>query len=444
MAAGLDPKDAPCLLSVAAVVATGGGILSHLGLLAVESGKPAVIVNGRWETTARGETVMTFATEDYDSRERQIGAYRLVERHRLREIGHEIHDGDLVVVDADQGTLTLLGSEPTTLALHEALRQHAAACEGLERAGDDEVLVARGHHLRTRHQVEKAIARVTDPAVVRFAAEEILLAPAWAATDRALRDGVALLRLLTEREATAEAARAAMRNVTTRLAGRVREARAQATQHIPMAATAHDVLALRLSVLRLHDTLTRIAAALEAGGLDPRIISASGQRDLDVVVCTRLLELRVELVRSLGDERRAGGRQARLLQLQRVEQVLGIETPGAAGDRGQGTGDRGQARGERPSPASIRHHGARRRHRPRGDCGREGGEPGRGRARAGRAGGAGVVRGHRRRISGGARLDRPPRRTAHQRSARPSRPSCATPPPPTRRAPWPSARSSKV
>jgi phosphohistidine swiveling domain-containing protein len=348
VAAGLDPKDAPCLLSVAAVVATGGGILSHLGLLAVESGKPAVIVNGRWETTARGETVMTFATEDYDSRERRIGAYRLVERHRLREIGHEIHDGDLVVVDADQGTLTLLGSEPTTLALHEALRQHAAACEGLERAGDDEVLVARGHHLRTRHQVEKAIARVTDPAVVRFAAEEILLAPAWAATDRALRDGVALLRQLTEREATAEAVRTAMRNVTMRLAGRVREARAQATQHIPMAATAHDVLALRLSVLRLHDTLTRIAAALEEGGLDPGIISASGQRDLDVIVCTRLLELRVELVRSLGDESRAGGRQARLLQLQRVEQTLGIETP-----RVEARGERREARGRGQPPYVI-------------------------------------------------------------------------------------------
>lgn len=328
VAAGLDPKDAPCLLSVAAVVATGGGILSHLGLLAVESGKPAIIVNGRWETTARGETVLTCATEDYDSRERQIGAYRLVERHRVREIGHEIHEGDLVAVDADQGTLTLLGSEPTTLALHEALRQHAAACEGLERAGDSEVLVARGHHLRTRHQVEKAIARVTDPAVVRFAAQEILLAPAWAAIDRAIRDGVALLRQMTERETTAEAARTAMRNVTTRLAGRVREARAQAIEHIPMAATAHDALALRLSVLRLHDTLTRIAAALEEGGLDPGIISASGQQDLDVVVCRRLLELRVDLARSLGDELRAGGRQARLLQLQRIEHVLGVETPG--------------------------------------------------------------------------------------------------------------------
>ncbi len=316
-------------MHVAAVVATGGGILSHLGLLAVESGKPAIIINGRWETTARGEPVLTFTTEEYDSRERHIGPYRLVERSRQREIAHEIHDGDVVVVDASQGTLTLLGHDASTLALHEALRQHAAASERLERAGEDEALVARGHHLRTRHQVEKAAARVSEPAVVRFAVEEILLAPAWSATDRALGDGVALLRQLTAREATSDAARTAMRNVTTRLAGRVREARAQATLHIPAAATAHDVLALRLAVLRLHDTLTRIATALEEGGLDAGIVSASGQQDLDAVACKRLLELRGELARSVGGESPRGGRQARMVQLGRIEEVLGIVTPGS-------------------------------------------------------------------------------------------------------------------
>ncbi len=398
VAAGLDPMDAPCLLSVAAVVATGGGILSHLGLLAVESGKPAVIVNGRWETTARGETALIFSTEEYDSRERQVGPYRLAERHRLREIDHEIHDGDLVVVDADQGTLTLLGCQAATLALHEALRQHAAASERLEQAGDDEVLVARGHHLRTRHQVEKAIARVTDPAVVRFAVEEVLLSPSWAATDRALRDGVALLRQLTEREATSGAARTAMRNVTLRLAGRVKEARAQATRHIPLAATAHDVLALRLAVLRLHDTLSRIAAALEEGGLDAGIIAASGQQDLDGVACKRLLELRVDLVRGLGDEVRAGGRQARMAQLARVEQVLGIEEAANSATGDGGTARRREARGgsgERARPAAIRRDGRGRRHRTRGGGGREGGESRRGGACAAGRGGARVVRGDR-------------------------------------------------
>ena len=188
-------------------------------------------------------------------------------------------------------------------------------------------------------RLEKAIARVSSPAVVRFATDEILLAPAWSASDTALRDGIALLRQLTEREATAEAARAAMRNVTTRLAGRVKEARAQAIQHIPKAATAHDVLALRLAVLRLHDTLTRIAAALEEGGLDAGIISASGQRDLDVVVCTRLLELRVDLARSLGDELRAGG-------------APGAAAPTAANRAG--AGHRDAAGGGRDAAASQR------------------------------------------------------------------------------------------
>ena len=327
VAAALDPDDAPCLMSVAGVVATGGGILSHLGLLAVEAGTPAIIVNGRWQATARGETVLTFATEEYERRERNVGPYRLVERHRVREISHEIHDGDLVVVDAEQGTLALLGRDAATLALHEALRQHAASSERLEGAGDDDMLVARGHHLRTRHQLDKAAARVSSPAVVRFAVEEILLAPEWSASDTALRDGVALLRQLAGREATAQAARASMQHVMTRIAGQVREARAQATQFIPLAATAHDVLALRLAALRKHDALARISAALEDGGLDAGVVPAGAQGDLDAAVCARLLDLRVALVRSLNDGTRQGGRKARLAQLARIDEVLGIGRP---------------------------------------------------------------------------------------------------------------------
>jgi pyruvate,water dikinase len=355
VAAALDPDDAPCLMSVAAVVATGGGILSHLGPLAVEAGTPAIIVNGRWGTTARGETVLTFTTEEYERHERNMGAYRLVERHRVREIGHEIHDGDLVVVDADQGTLALLGREAATLALHEAMRQHAASSERLERAGDDDMLVARGHHLRTRHQLDKAAARVSAPAVVRFAVEEILLAPAWSAHDTALRDGVALLRQLAGREATAGAARTSMQHVMTRIAGQVREARAQATQFIPLAATAHDVLALRLAVLRKHDALTRISVALEDGGLDAGVVSAGDQGDLDAAVCTRLLDLRVALARSLNDGTRQGGRKARLAQLERIDEVLGIGRPierrevGGPSIRGEG----GNALGAGDRPDTI-------------------------------------------------------------------------------------------
>ncbi len=361
VAAALDPDDAPCLMSVAAVVATGGGILSHLGLLAVEAGTPAIIVDGRWETTARGETVLTFATEEDESRERNVGPYRLVERHRVREIGHEIHDGDLVVVDADQGTLTLLGRDATTLALHEAMRQHAASSERLERAGDDDMLVARGHHLRTRHQLDKAAARVSSPAVVRFAVEEILLAPAWSANATALRDGVAVLRQMAGREATAGAARTAMQHVMTRMAGQVRDARAQAAQFIPLAATAHDVLALRLAVLRKHDALTRIAMALEDGGLDAGVVSSGSPRDLDEAVCRRLLDLRVVLARSLNDGTRQGGRHARLAQLERIDEVMGIGGPlerrGAGGPSTRGEGGDSLRAGERREAGG---HGASR------------------------------------------------------------------------------------
>ncbi len=329
VAAGLDPKDAPSLLRVAAVVATGGGILSHLGLLAVESGKPAIVADGRWGTTARGETVLTFATEAYETRERHAGPYRLVERHRLRADrprdprGRSRRGGRRARHARTPGPRGRdAGAARGAPAARGGMRA-AGPGRGRRRAGGAGAPPAHAPSTGKGDGARLgagggAIRRGGDPAragLVRLGHHPPRRRGPAAPVDRA-------------RCRQAGAARAAMLNVTTRLAARVKEARADATQHIPAAATAHDALALRLAVLRLHDTLGRIAAALEGGGLDAGVVSAGAQRDLDAVVCRRLLDLRVELARSLDDERRAGGRQSRLLQLQRIERVLGIETPG--------------------------------------------------------------------------------------------------------------------
>ncbi|MCX6552010.1 MAG: PEP-utilizing enzyme, partial [Acidobacteria bacterium] len=73
MAAHLEPADAPYLSSSAAIVATGGGILSHLGLLAVEAGTPAIIVDGAWTTTASGEAALAFRIDRHETRETAQG-----------------------------------------------------------------------------------------------------------------------------------------------------------------------------------------------------------------------------------------------------------------------------------------------------------------------------------------------------------------------------------
>ncbi len=323
VAARLGPNDAPCLFYAAGVVATGGGVLSHLGLLAVESGKPALIIEGTWRRLPKGDDELAFTTLEYDERESERYGYRLAERHHLRDVEGGILDGDLVVLDAEQRTLTVLGHDAVALALHESLREHAAATRCLAEAIDGEaVLRARGHHLRALHQLEKAVRRVSEPGLARFAVEELLGQLAQSESTGAVRDGVALLRLLADNREAGNAARMAIGQATGRLAGRIREAREQAISLIPTCTTCHDVLALRLKVVRLRDMLMRVTTALDSGGLDSGVVGTGDGQDIDDMAYARLCHLRDQLTASLVSGAGPGGRRPRQAQLRRLGAVL--------------------------------------------------------------------------------------------------------------------------
>ncbi|MCX6539971.1 MAG: PEP-utilizing enzyme [Acidobacteria bacterium] len=325
LAARLGPNDAPCLFQAAGVVATGGGVLSHLGLLAVESGKPALIIDGTWTRLPKGDDALAFTTLEYEERESERYGYRLTERHHLRDVEGRILDGDLVVLDADQGTLTVLGHDAVALALHESLREHAAATRCLAQATDlDAVLLARGHHLRARHQLEKSIRRVSVPGLARYAVEELLGQLAGSETASTVHDGVALLRLLAENRDGGDAARMAIQQTTGRLASRIREAREQAVSLVPSCTTCHDVLALRLKVVRLQDTLMRVTAALDSGGLDAGVVGTGDGHDVDDMARARLCDLRDQLAGSLASGAGSGGWRPRLAQLRRLGAVVGL------------------------------------------------------------------------------------------------------------------------
>ena len=289
---GLDVQDAPCLLSASAIVATGGGILSHLGLLAVESGTPALVIDGHWLERPNGERVLAFAAQSFAEVVRERAGLTLVERRDLRETLDEIHDGDLVVVDADLASLTVLGRDPDALVLFETLRQHAGASRDLDQAGADDVLVERGHYLRTRHQLIKALGRIRGPALMRFAADEILLGPAWLESTHAVQAGSELLRHMADSPASGDVVREEIQAIAARVAVRVREARANAMSLLARAHTFHDALALRLNVSRSAAQLQRLAGQLEACGLDARVIGGGDGGDLDALVLQRVRVLR--------------------------------------------------------------------------------------------------------------------------------------------------------
>ncbi len=321
-AAGLEPRDAPFLVYAAAVAATGGGILSHLGLLAAESGKPALIVDGAFAVRRSGETVLTFATPVWEESACDEAGWHLVDYRHLSDTEHEARDGDLVTLDADQGQFVVFSAEPEALLAHESLRQHAAACARLAAAAADDLLVERGHYLRTRHQMQKALARPLAAPVVRMVAEELLLNAAWTDDTHAQRDGGEVLRGFAARPETGAALRMAVAAVVGRLAVRVRDARDTALRLLPSCTTFHDALALRGEAARAVAMLRVVGQLLDRCGLDPGIVQARDTADVDRAAAGHLVELRRRYeAGAVLAAAPAGGRQ-RLREIARLDDLL--------------------------------------------------------------------------------------------------------------------------
>ncbi len=325
MAPALASTDAPLLWQAAGVVSTGGGILSHLGLIAVESGKPALIIEGAWGPLPNGEAAVTVRRELHDERAYERSGLQLIEHHHIRYVEDQVREGDLVIVDADEGTFAVFGQDPVTLAFHEALRQHAAAIARLHEDGAESTLINRGHLLRARHLLERAASRVGSPALARYGVREILTSAAVCGDVSAADAAMLLLRVLLDNPQTGPAARAAIRDVTRSLAGAVRGARQEAVARLRSCATAHDALALRLNVLRPHGMLRCIAQGLDRAGLEGDVVASGDQDDLDDLVRSRLAAMRSGLAATGGETTRGPGWASRLAVVRAVDDVL--QTP---------------------------------------------------------------------------------------------------------------------
>ncbi len=304
-APALRPEDTPLLSRVAAVVSTGGGILSHAGMIAQERGKPALVVQGEWRLGAASRAELVCRTTDHDEEVCRHGAHSITRYRDRREREERLREGDLVVVDADRGKLGILGQDRDALAMQEELRRHDAVAEALElaRPGQDE-LSLRGRLLRAVHQMEKLVARIEQPNLARHAARE-LLAPRQAdppvggrrTPTRSRRSG--LLRRLLANPTCGMVAREAAISEEASLARHLRSQCALSQQALDDAETLHEVLFLQLSVQRAESRLLEMRQALAAAGVPAGECPTPTCDILDEQCRRRLLALRERCLTSL-------------------------------------------------------------------------------------------------------------------------------------------------
>ena len=325
--ASLRPEDAPFLRRAAGVVSTGGGVLSHAGLLAMQFGKPALVAGGRWVEAAGEPLSVVCLRVEADEVTARTGLLRVVENRNRREREDRIRDGDLLSVDADAGVLAILGRDRDALALHDGLSQLVSATRRLPAATrDDEILVLRGGRLRARHQLERLLGRMQDPVLANHAVRELLVGEAAASGG----DPADLLRTLLANAAVGEAARAALRALALDLTRRHTAGREVAARVLPLSEDSYEILALRRDVVRTQERLAAAASCIAACGIGPGPLTPV-DRDLDTLAAARLLTLRDELAERVAREDASASpvRRVRHLlhQLGRLDAVL--ETPAA-------------------------------------------------------------------------------------------------------------------
>ncbi len=329
IAASLRPEDGPLLLGAAGVVSTGGGVLSHAGLLAMQFGKPALVTGGRWdEAPGVAPTVVCRRTE-FEEAVTLDRPLRVLERRARREIEERVREGDLLVVDADAGLLRLLGQDRDALALHEGLRQLLSATRTLATAtADDEVLALRGRRLRALHQLERLFDRMEDPVLARHAARELLTGGGAGLTG----DPASLLRRLLANRSVGEAAREACRRIAADLDRRHAAVAAEAVRLVPASADPLEILFLRRDVRRLEKRLGAVDSCLAASGAReaeaPSAERFSAWFNLEGRALSRLTGLRADLAgRIAAAPAGERGFRHRLSLLQRLDAVVATPAP---------------------------------------------------------------------------------------------------------------------
>jgi pyruvate,water dikinase len=327
VAPSVRPEDTVLLYHAAGVVSTGGGILSHAGLTAVQFHKPALVIDGAWETQPDAARALRYRVTSWRPEVREVAGFEIEMRRDLRESEYLLVEGDLVVVDAGVGTMRVLGQDREALALTEDLAELGEAHRLLSGAGDErEILALRGRRLRARHQLQKLLGRIRDPILARHAVEEILNGRALAAGGAAREEKGTLLAALLGNPAAGGAAREALSALSRGLERRLALRAAEAMQRLPTADTLFEVLSVRLALVRLQTAVDEARTALADCGFRPETAETGfDPAAFDLAARRELLRIRCGLVGAGGAYGAGPQLRHRLRRLRRLDAVL--ETP---------------------------------------------------------------------------------------------------------------------
>ncbi|MBU1636962.1 hypothetical protein KKC97_04770 [bacterium] len=323
----INPKQNAFVHASAGVLSTGGSVLSHAGLMAAQFRKPSMIVDGRWIESDGGSPALLCPSTSYREMRTRIGGYDVVMRHEAQTLDYVLHDGDLAVVDANHGDVHILGQNPETLALYDALQQLAETRSEVSRiSGNRDILAARGRRLHARHLVEKLLRRPIDPVVAKHIILESLLECSETQHESDHGDRVLLLTCLLQNPQVSKTARTIVGQAYSNLAHRFQTVCRTAAKQIPDALLLAEIICIRLEAQRIWRTLMAVIEVLKHCGVEHDEFKPTNLVLLDDLARDRLLKLREEQIRQLDSiDGNAANTRYTLRHLEWLDSLLGIE-----------------------------------------------------------------------------------------------------------------------
>ena len=329
VAAAIRPEDNAFLYHAAGIVSTGGGILSHAGLLASQFHKPAIIISGRWEFHKDHTPLLRYMNLEYELHETDMFGYRVAGRKRIKEREHMLREGDLVVLDAAGGWLRALGQDHDTLEVHEALHEFGKASFNLSQSPpDQDLLILRGRRLRARHHLEKIMTRLTQPILACHAVYELLLDRNIASRHVSGSEKAYLLQVIMNNPNVGNAARDHLQWIVSEINQRFTARLIKAEKSIPLSSTIYEVLNARLDVLRTKEALNEANSCLRECGFAGMTPDALRVAALDRLAEQKLMKLRTQfatVLRSVNDMNAFRTRHI-LRDLERIDPLVGISS----------------------------------------------------------------------------------------------------------------------
>lgn len=192
----ITPEDNTFIYHASGIVSTGGGVLSHAGLIAMQFGKPAVIINGNWITNPGGSKTLVCKTLEYKEETVRIKNLLVRLRKEIREKENSLNDGDIVILDGSRGSMTIIPVDKAG-GIFDSLRKFSRAVSKLANTQEEgEILNLRGKVIKYRHALQKELSKISDGIIIRYAVYEILIGKALSGGDIPASEKSALLSII--------------------------------------------------------------------------------------------------------------------------------------------------------------------------------------------------------------------------------------------------------